>query len=301
LAYRGLPIGTILKKPKSSAPSYFFVIPSIAFLVAILVFPTIYMIMVSFTDLSLASNVPMKFIGVENYKNIFYDERFSSSLDVTVLFLFVCLTVEFGLGLMIALAVDSIGERLKNKLVAIFILPMMMIPIVAGQMWKVMYFEKAGFFNILLVYFGYGRIPWLSNETWSKIAIMVTDIWQWTPFMFLLIYAGLQTIPQAPVEAAVIDGASYLQTLRYVTMPLLRMVIIVAILFRAMDLFKLFDIINIITGGGPFLATETMSLYMWILGFRTMEIGYVSALALLILLISGYIVNLILRRIYRER
>ncbi|MBS7649707.1 sugar ABC transporter permease, partial [Candidatus Bathyarchaeota archaeon] len=180
----------------------------------------------------------------------------------TLKFVSIAVALEFTLGFILALILnqDIRGGRIYRF---ICILPMMLMPTIIGFIWKFLYHGDIGLINYVLSFLGIQRRPWLGNADTAMYAIILTDVWQWTPFCFLVLLAGLQSLPIEPFEAAKIDGASRWLIFKNITIPLLKPSIIVALLFRTIDSFKIFDLIYVMTHGGPGNATMVMSLYIY--------------------------------------
>jgi multiple sugar transport system permease protein len=197
-----------------------------------------------------------------------------------VVFVIASVAVEFLLALGLALAVNR-DNLITNVLKAIFVLPILVPPIVIGTIWRLMYNPDIGVINQLLRAVGLKGQNWLSDPDRALLAIIVVDIWHWTSFVFLILLAGLQSIPREPVQAAQVDGASSRQVLTTVVLPLLRPAMFVAILFRTVFAFKVFDEVFLLTSGGPGNASEVLSLYIYRVEFRFTDFGYGALLSLL--------------------
>ena len=167
----------------------------------------------------------------------------------------------------------------------IFILPMMIAPIVVGLVWRYMYNPQFGIFNKTLKKWGFEPIPWLSSPDWALPSVIIADVWQWTPFIFILSLAALQSLPRSSLEAARIDGASEWQQIIYIKIPLMMPVLVVAALLRMIDAFKVLEVIFIMTNGGPGLSTEIMSLQIYKTAFVSWELGRAAALSNILLAI----------------
>jgi len=228
-----------------------------------------------------------KFAGLKNYYEIlFHDKRFWRSLYNTFTIAVPALVLEAIIGLGIALLLNR-GIRGKKIITVLLILPVVIPPITTGLIWRMLYHEKYGAINGLLYAIGIKyQITWLSTPGLAKFAVIITDVWQWTPFMMMMILAGLQSIPVECIEAAEVDGANAFQRFIYITLPMLRYTIMVAALLRIMDLIKLFDVIFVLTMGGPGGTTETISIYTYLVSFRAFRMGYGSALSYLVLIIT---------------
>ena len=202
--------------------------------------------------------------------------------------------IDFVLGLAIALLFNR-RIRGKRLWMSFLIIPMVISPTIISLIWKLMLNTEYGVLNYLLSLFSISKINWLGyeNALWS---IMMVDIWEWTPFVALILYAGLQSLPQEPYEAVVVDGVSPLQIFYYLTLPLLKPMIFIAILLRSIDSLKIFDIVYGLTQGGPGSATELMSMHIYRIGFRhTNWIGRASANAIVLLFIVSLLTTILLR------
>jgi len=225
------------------------------------------------------------FYGLGNFINLFQDERFLAAGARTIFFLIVCGGLEFFIGLGLAVILAGL-PRLKKVLTSIWMMPMMLVPAAVGYMFYLLFFEE-GPINALLsmVLFRDVAIKWVSNPTLAYIPIIIGEVWQWTPFMFLVLYAGLVALPEEPFRAARVLGASEWQIFRRLTLPMLKPIIGIAVLIRSLELFKLFDVPFMVTRGGPGHATETLSIWMFFHGFRFWRLSYVASASLLILIV----------------
>jgi multiple sugar transport system permease protein len=207
------------------------------------------------------------------------------------------------LGFGLALAQTLVGRLPGTRIITpLLILPAVVSPIVVGFTWRILYDATYGPLDhfLSLIRNQPTNIVWLVNLQTVYPAVLMTEIWQWTPFMFLIMLAGLTAVSPELHEAASADGASSWQIFTRVTLPVIQPVIVVAVLFRALDIFKLFDIIVPLTGGGPGTTTETASLYLYILGFRNFRLGYAAAASYLVLMMFTILLTMLLRRISRE-
>lgn len=267
-----------------------FILPCIVSLLALTIFPLIWSLSLSFTKWKLAKAGRLtapEFIGIDNFVKAFTkDMRFWSGLSFTVMYMAAATVAELliGLGLASILAYTKfIGRKFFR---VIYIVPMACPPLGLALVWRMLLHEDVGPINQLLVTFGLGRVHWLTRPFWARFALIMVDIWEWTPFMFLALLAAIQSLPLEPFEAAVIDGASRWQTFRHITLPMLRSVIATLVIIRAIDAFKLYDLIFGITGGGPGLSTESSSYYIYIVGLSYFDFGYASALSYVFLVIT---------------
>ncbi|HEY3103725.1 MAG TPA: sugar ABC transporter permease [Pyrinomonadaceae bacterium] len=213
-----------------------------------------------------------------------------SALAHTLVYAAIALTIEFLLGLGLALLLDS-QIRARNIFRVLLLVPLMLAPVVVGVIWRLMLNSNFGAVNATLKSFGVNTdlLTWTASPKLAMASVIIADVWQWTPFMFLILLAGLQAIPQEPYEAALVDGSSPWQTFRHVTLPLLKPAILIALLLRTMDLLRVFDHIFILTEGGPGFATETVSLYIYRTAFRFSNFGYAAAMSFVLLLITNII------------
>ncbi len=260
-------------------PGLIWVAPALFVLAALSIYPLLYLIKVSLTD----SHGPT----LANYARLFQDHLFSVAAGQTLLYAAVALALEFFLGLALALLVDSLVHG--RALIRVGLLaPMLLPPVVAAVIWRLIYNPEFGVLNGMLRQLGVNTasLTWTSGRTTAMLSVILVDVWEWTPFLFLLLTAGLQAIPAEPLEAARVDGAGYWQTLRDVILPLLKPVILLALLLRSMDLLRIFDQIFLLTQGGPGSATETVSLYIYRTAFRFSNFGYAAAMSFVGLLIT---------------
>ena len=262
---------------------YLFLLPGLLVLLAILIFPIGFTVRLSLS--SWDSFYPaLDFIGIENYVRLFTDDaRFweafgrLSFLSVTTVFL----QYVIGFGLALIVWKEIVFQRFFRVL---FLIPMMTTPVIMTVIWRTVFHESLGPVNDILSHFNIAPL-WLSNETLSKITVMIVEVWQWSPFMFLLLLAGLLSLPKEPFLAASIDGAGPIRTFVYVTFPLMAPISIGAIIIRLIEASKIMDTVYVLTSGGPGTATETSSFYIFIKGLREFQFGYSAALSLTYLII----------------
>lgn len=270
------------------------VAPAVAVLLALSVYPLIYAVKVSLTG-------PDGGFTLANFTRLFADHIFATAAVQTVVLTLAALAIEFVSGLILALLIDSLAH-LRGLFRAGFLIPMMLPPVVAAVAWRLIYNPQFGLLNGMLRQIGVhtSNLTWTNGERSALLSVILVDVWEWTPFLFLLLSAGLQAIPPDPVEAARIDGASAFQIFRDITLPLLKPVIVLALLLRAMDLVRIFDQIFILTQGGPGTATETVSLYIYRTAFRFTNFGYAAAMSF-VLLAATLLFSRTLMRLMRAR
>jgi len=274
--------------------SFLFILPCVVILLVISVFPLIYSLWLSFNSWELAMGFPPEFIGLANYIRLFQEARFwNAMLNIGKVLLF-GVGSQFLIGLALAILLDR-AIRGKTLLTTLFLLPMVIAPVVVGCTWRQIYHYQYGPLNYILQKMSFAPITWLSNPRFSLPSIIISDTWEWTPFMMVVILAGLQSIPDQLREAAAIDGASSWKIFTNILFPLLKPVMIVAILIRVMDAFKLFDLVVLLTQGGPGESSETITYYNYLVGFKHFSLGYAAALSYVQLVVIIVIANFFLR------
>ncbi|MCL5110848.1 MAG: sugar ABC transporter permease [Chloroflexi bacterium] len=275
---------------------WLFPAPAVIMLLLVMVFPSLYNIYMSMQTWFATSTAEPQFVGLQNFADLFgKDENFRDSIWRTIYFTALAVVLELVIGLAIALLLNR--ELKGHKVIrTLFMLPMMATPTAMALIWVLMYNPTLGVLNYLLSLIGVPPQEWLSNLALVIPALAVVDIWQYTPFVTLLLLAGLATIPVEPVESAKIDGASAWQILWHITLPLLRPTIVVAALFRIIDTLKTFDTIYVMTQGGPGRASQTINLFAFQTAFEYFHIGYAAAVSLsliaLVFMVSGVLIRL---------
>jgi multiple sugar transport system permease protein len=284
----------------SGLSKYAMVAPSVVLIVSLTIFPVLYLLWISLLDWDL-QRAGRAFVGLANYAGALQDRRMWEALAHTLLIMAVAVTAELVLGLVLA---EVLAGPLPGKRVVIplLILPVIMSPIVAGYGWRMLWDTQYGPINELLGWL-LGRpvtLVWLINSKTVYFSLILTEVWQWTPFMFLALLAGLVAISPEIHEAAAIDGAGRWQSFWQITLPLIRPLMLVALLIRALDVFKIFDTVFSLTFGGPGTFTETITLYVYLLGFRNFRLGYTAAMAVLVLALVSLATTAVLRRFSDE-
>jgi len=261
-------------------------------------FPVLYTLYMSVHSWFASSLTSPEFVGLANFRRAFLDdERFRNAVWLTVYFTALATVLQLVLGVALALLLNR-PFRGKGLVRSIFLLPMVATPVAIALVWMMMYNPTLGVMNYLVGLAGLGPYKWVSNATIVVPALAVVDTWEWTPLITLITLAGLATLPLEPYESALIDGASAAQMFWRITLPLLRPTIIVALLFRAIDCLKTFDIIYVMTQGGPGFASETLNVYTFQVGLFYFHIGYASSLlVILFALVLG--VSLVLIKVRR--
>ena len=259
--------------------------PSLLLLILMSIYPMVFNVYNSFFDWNFASSQPRRFVGLENFQGVLTDQNFLRAMLNTLLLVASAVTLEFLLGFLIALLFHQsvAGTRLFRSLM---IAPTMITPIVASLMWLLMYNSDYGVVRYLLQCIGIQSPPaLLASKTRAMPAVILVDVWQWTPFVMLILLAGLTSMPRDVIEAAQVDGANSRQRFFSIVLPSLRPVVAVALLMRVMDTFKFFEVVYMLTKGGPGNVTETVSYFAYKEGFSFFEVGRSSASCLVILFV----------------
>ena len=262
---------------------HFFLLPALLSLIAIILFPLLFTIRVSFSSWDVYQ-AGLDWIGGRNFGRVLEDVRFWESLGRLTLLSLLTVTLQYVLGFALALMVWN-NIRGRRFFRVLFLVPMMTTPVVMSVIWRTIFHESLGPANDILTALGLSTVPWLSDATFAFVAVVIVEVWQWTPFMFLLLLAGLVSLPKEPYLAAAIDGASPVRTFWQVTFPLMAPISIGAIIIRIIEASKIMDTVYVMTSGGPGTATETPSYYIYIRGLRDFQVGYSAALSLTYLVI----------------
>jgi multiple sugar transport system permease protein len=266
------------------APAGFFLNPAAILVLMLSLFPFLFSLAMTFTNWNLLYP-DVGFRGLENWRRLFDDETLARSLRNTLFFTVAATVLEYGIGLLLAMMVLQIkrGQRFFR---VIFLLPMMISPAAVGYViGRMLFSETQGPINNILFRLGLPYVPWTSNPSVAPWTIVISDVWQWTSFMFVLLLAGLQSLPDEPFEAARVDGASRWQIFTQITFPLLLPVTVTALLIRSLELFKLIDLVRVITAGGPGTATQTVTLYVYDLALNRGDMGYGATVAYALLIL----------------
>ncbi len=275
---------------------HWLIAPAVFLLLLVGLFPLFYSLAVSFMRIDMM-DVDTSFHGLYNYVNLFKDARLWQSLGHTLLITAIALPIELVAGLAMAYL---FLERMPGRqiFVSLLVLPTIISPIVAGATWRLLFDNQYGPINQMLGWVWGERVNalWTISPTLVYPAIIFCEIWQWTPFMFLILLAALSNVDKSLTEAAEIDGASFWRTFRRIVLPAIWPVMAIAILIRGLDLFRIFDIIWALTLGGPGTMTETISIYAYSQGFKQFETSYTAAMAFLVIAILTVVVTWAIRR-----
>jgi multiple sugar transport system permease protein len=287
-----------LEFQKKGTP-FFMIAPAILIILAITIFPLIYSVTMSLTPLNISRpGSGSQFIGLKNYHDILKEPRFWKTLSNTLIMVTLAVSFEFMIGLLLAGLLNRTfkGQRLITVL---FLIPTLVVPVVIGMIWRLMLQQSYGFLNNVIRSLKLGRgVGWVAHPRLALFVMIGIDVWEWTPLMFLILLAGMTSLSKEPLEAAAIEGASAWQTFWRITLPMLRPVIVVAVLIRLIDAFKLFDTIFVITEGGPGLATETTSMFIYYKAFKHFDVGMASSISWIFLLIVTVITTFLLKYLF---
>lgn len=248
------------------------------------VYPLLHSLYVSFTGLRPTNPTRHQgWVGLDNYARALGDEQFWHSIAMTGLFTACSVTLSLVLAVLMAILFN---KKLPGFVLmrSVILVPMLITPIAVGLTWRIMMMPELGVLNHLLSLVGIEPLLWASSRQTAMISMILVDVWQWTPFMFIIIFAGLKSLPKSPFESAAIDGAGPLTVFWQVTLPMLKPVIVIATLLRLLDAIRTYDTIYIVTRGGPDFATDLISVYLQRLNFRFFDLGYGAAVSWLVLL-----------------
>ena len=252
-------------------------LPLTVALLALLIYPLIYTVVLAF-------KVPGGF-GLQHVAATVNAPGFWQVVRNTVVFTVTSTLLSFGLGFLIAYALEfvTVGRRL---FVSVFVLPLAIMPVVSGLTWSMMLNPALGVVNAVLRGLHIGSLPWATGSSSALLTVIMVDVWQWTPFCFMIIFAGFQSLPREPLEAARVDGARTLQTLVYLVLPMLSGILTITLIFRFMEAFKAFDVIYVVTQGGPGRASETLVIRAFMQGFRFLKPEAAAVIGVMLLVIT---------------
>jgi multiple sugar transport system permease protein len=282
----------IFKDPRKYAP-YIFLLPAVAVLVIGLLVPLWNAFYLSFFEWKMGTPWESKdFIGLDSYVRMLADDSVYESMWVTLKFSFWVMLLEMIVGIGLALLLE---KSIKGAAIfrTIFILPLMVSPVAVGLIWRYLYDARTGIINYyleqigqavpFLQYLGFDRQLWLAKPGLALTSIIITDVWQWTPFIVIIILAGLQALPSEVVEAAFIDGASWFHMIFYVKLPMISTIILVTFLMRLIDVFRALEVMYILTFGGPGISTQVLALHIYKTAFTAQQLGYASTISMLLI------------------
>jgi multiple sugar transport system permease protein len=279
--------------------AYLLLLPSALYLFIMSLYPMAYSLWLAFRNYLIYRPDLSSFAGLGNFTDLFHSVIFWKSLQVTVEFSVAAVTIEFFLGLAIAMLLDR-KMRGISALRTLLVIPVLVSPVAMGLTFRYMYNPSYGLFNYVLQLVGLPRLDWIVSTSWALPAVILVDIWQWTPFMTLILLSGIQSIPVDIGEAAELDGLSRWQQLRRITIPLIRPVILVVLLIRLIDSIRGFDLIYILTRGGPATATYVLSIHSYIKGFTEGDMGSSAAIAWITVVLVNILAIAFLRFLSKE-
>ena len=291
------------KRPGRGLEALFY-LPAAVLLVLVVVYPIVRTTFFSFTRTTLDTGFQSEFVGVQNYLRLVSDSRFHTTLWVTTSFTVISVALEFALGLLLALGADSF-VRGRGLIRAFFLAPWTLPTAIIAVLWAWIFNDQYGVLNALLTKAHIVQTPiaWLATPTSAMASIIIADVWKTTPFVFLVLLAGIQNVPRELYEAVEIDGGGAWAKFRHVTWPFLLPFVFISLVFRLIQSFAIFDLVYVMTGGGPGGATETVSVYAYQTYMRYLDIGYASAqvgAVVIILAVTTYVLyRLLLRRYAR--
>jgi multiple sugar transport system permease protein len=282
-------------------PAMPFLLPAVVYLFALTIYPFIYSVITSLFSLSLTSPQPPSFVGFQNYKNLLSDGLFHTALINTLLITLASVIIEFIIGFSVAHLFIAISDmRASHVLRAAYILPMMVTPVVVGLVWNYILDPLFGIMDYILGMVGIPPQPWFASPASALWTVVLVNVWQWSPFLMLISMAGLMSIPKDLYEAAQMDGAKWYHVVARIELPMVRNTVLVGVIFRIIDNFRLFDIVYASTRGGPGRSTEVISLYAYRQIFQYFNAGYGAAAAVLIFILALIIANISVRFLRKE-
>ena len=279
---------------------YTFITPALIVLLSFILYPLLFAFIISFSSYTFVHPQLDRFVGLKNYTSSFHDKYFWNSLLVTFKFSALVVPLEFCLGLTIALFLNR-EIKFKNIFYAIVIIPLVMSPVAVGLIWRMFLHPELGIANYLLSMIKLPPVNWLGSPKVAFFTVIMVDIWHQVSFMILLLLSGLMSLPKEPFEAATVDGATRIQQFVYITLPLLEPVIAVALLIRTIFAFRTFDLIYVMTRGGPGVSTDVFSYYIYRATFMGLNLAEASALSYILLIIVMVFVMFLFRIIRRAQ
>ncbi len=271
-----------------------FLLPALLYVAAWRILPALYTVYLSFTSYNLAYDPSLRWTGFANYVRLARESGLLSSFTVTMEFTIIVTLAELALGLLAALLFNS-SLPMRSLLLGIFLIPIVLPPVVVGTIWYILFNQFVGPIPYLLQLVHGPAVAWLATPGTALFGLIVSDVWEWTPLMALLLLSALQAIPIDIVEAALVDGASGLKLFRYITLPQISAMMVVAVGLRFMDAFRELDKVIIMTGGGPGTATDFLSMHIYRAAFKFFTLGYAAAIVVAALAFLGMIYALYFR------
>jgi multiple sugar transport system permease protein len=273
------------RRASFAAGPYVLLIPAAIALAAVSIYPLVYGFVASVRQFRYG--LDLGFAGLNNYVNVLHDDTFITALVTTAKYVLLCVSIETVLGLGLAMLVNRELRAASLWRIGI-ILPMTVAPVVVGVMWRLIYASDIGIADPVMGLFGIRGVHVLGTENSAFLGVVLLDVWEWTPLMFLILLAGLQSLPQEPLEAALIDGAGQVRVFFDHVLPMLRPVLFVAIVLRSIDAIGTFDQIYVLTRGGPGVSTQLFSIYAYNTAFLFTQYG--RAMAMVVILLAAVLI-----------
>lgn len=280
-----------------------FIMPTMILLIVMNIFPLLWSLYLSFHNYRASlPNIPAKFIGFQNYADLLNDPKIWLYFQRTAYFVLLAVSAQFLIGFGLAILLNREFPA-KGVITTLILLPMMLSPVVVGLFWRFLFqADRSGLINYLISFIGIKSVRWTTDPHLAMIAVVIVDTWMWSPFMMLISLAGLSAIPKYLYEAAEIDRASRWFKFRWITLPLVSPLLLIALLFRTMDAFKMFDIVYVLTRkGGPGSATKTVSMHLYDMAFERYHTGSACAMAYILLIIIVALSNIYVKYLNQLR
>ena len=275
--------------------------PAVLILLALVIGPLIFLVETALHRQNLFQVTPPRYVGLDNFWYLLVSTKFQTALWQMAVFTLVALGAEFGLGFLLAALVFRLRDLPGMAVVrTVLTSPILVAPIVAAVMWRFMYQPDFGVINYLLGQLGLPRPGWLSDLSLAIFSIAAIDVWQWTPFVFLVVLAGMHALPRQLYEAAELDATSLLRQVIFITIPLLKRVLVIVLLLRLIDLLRAFEVIVATTQGGPGDASYTLPVLIWETAFVNFQLGDAAAASIVLLVIVSILITLLVRAISRS-
>jgi multiple sugar transport system permease protein len=274
---------------------YQFLIPTFLVLLLVVAMPLLFSLVLSLNRYTFLSPRLNEFVGLKNYASVIHDQYFWNSVKVTVWFVAMVVPLEFLIGYGIALMLSRPEIKFKSIFYFILTVPMVMSPVAVGLIWRMLLHPELGVVNYILGKLGFGYVNWFGDQRLALFTVTLVDIWQQVSFMVLLLLSGITSLPKEPFESAMIDGANWFQNLLFVKTPLLMPIITVAILQRVITSFKTYDLVYVLTSGGPGVSTDLISYNIYRTTFMGLDLSVASAVSYMLLFVILAITVVIFR------
>jgi multiple sugar transport system permease protein len=268
--------------------------PAVLYLLALSVYPTIYSLWIAFHNYSLYRRDLVSFSGFDNFTDLLDSDVFKQSFAVTLIFSFAAVAIELALGFAIAVLLDR-KMRAANVLRTLLIIPVLISPVAMGLTFRYIFAPTYGLLTYLMKSVHLPTADWTVSVTWALPVVIFADVWQWTPFVALIVLSGMQSVSTEVTEAAELDGLTEWQKLWRIVVPLIRPVLLVVVLIRLIDSIRMFDLVFVMTRGGPGSTTEVLSLFSYVTGFASGDMGSASAIAWVTVVLVNILVAIFLR------